>query len=106
MEDPGRTDLELGCHLEEQRDYEQAFNAYLRAAKLGNKEAQVNLGNLYRNGKGCVQDTKKAIFWYKRAVKLGCPEGAYNLEVLYRQCEKKRWADYWFKRAVEMENSL
>jgi len=106
MEDPGRNDLELGCYLEEDGDFEQAFNAYLRAAKLGNKEAQVNLANLYDDGKGCIQDTRKAIFWYKKAVKLGCPQAANNIGVVYRRWGKKQWADYWFRRADEMENSL
>ncbi len=106
MKERARADLALGCDLEEKGDFEQAFDAYSRAAGLGNKEAQVNLANLYDEGRGCVKNTTKAVYWYKRAVKLGCPEAAYNLGILYQQCLKTRWADYWFKRAAEIENGI
>ena len=104
MKNRARIELELGCDFEEKGEFKLAFEAYFRAAKLGNVEAQVNLANFYDEGKGCSKDSKIAVFWYKRAVKRGSSEAAYNLGVHYQQCLKKRWANYWFGRAYEMEN--
>ncbi len=97
-----RIELEQGCELEEQEKFELAFEFYLKAAKHGSIEAQVNLAHFYDEGKGCEKDSQKAVYWYKRAYKLGCPQGAYNLGIHYRQEGKQRWAKYWFERAVDM----
>jgi len=95
-------ELERGCDLEEQAKFESAFKFYLKAAKHGNKEAQVNLANLYDDGRGCRRNLAKAVYWYKRAVKAGCSEAAYNLGIHYRQHGKQRCATYWLKRAATM----
>lgn len=97
-----RAELEHGCNLEAQGKSELAFEFYLRAAKNGSVEAQVNLANLYDEGKGCKKNSERAVYWYKRAIKFGSPEAAYNLGVHYRQCAKPRWARYWFERAAMM----
>ncbi|RIA94119.1 hypothetical protein C1645_818504 [Glomus cerebriforme] len=39
----------------------------LIAAENGNKIAQYNLGDFYRNGIGIEKDIKKAIHWYQKA---------------------------------------
>jgi TPR repeat protein len=97
-----RVDLEYGCDLYEEGKLKEAFLAFQRAAKLGNPQAQVNLGNLYDAGEGVEQDQKLAAYWYKRAIKNGVPEAAYNLAVSYKQQGKTKWAQFWFKRASEM----
>lgn len=97
-----RIELERGCDLEERRQFKKALEAYRKAAKRGSAEAQVNIANLYDDGKGCKRDEKKAVYWYKRATKSGSPEGAYNLGIHYRRKGNKRWAQYWFKRASDM----
>jgi len=74
-----RVDLEYGCDLYEEGKFKEAFLAFQRAAKLGNPQAQVNLGNLYDAGEGVEQDQKLAAYWYKRAIKNGVAEAAYNL---------------------------
>lgn len=97
-----RVDLEYGCDLYEEGKLEEAFLAFQRAAKLGNPQAQVNLGNLYDAGEGVEQDRRRAAYWYKRAIKNEVPEAAYNLAVSYKQQGKIKWAQFWFKRASEM----
>lgn len=97
-----RAELEHGCDLEEQGQFKLALQFYLKAAKYGSVEAQVNLANLYDEGKGCQKNSERAVYWYKRAVESGSPEAAYNLGVHYRQHGKPRRAKYWLERAVEM----
>ncbi|WP_129781561.1 tetratricopeptide repeat protein [Peristeroidobacter soli] len=97
-----RLELERGCGFEQQRRFKLAHDSYLIAAKAGSIEAQVNLANLYDEGKGCKRDITAAIHWYKRAVKSGSAEAAYNLGVHYQRRGVARWAGHWFKRAAEL----
>jgi hypothetical protein len=97
-----RLDLEQGCDFEARGQFSSAIKSYLKAAKHGNVEAQVNLGNLYDEGKGCRQSAESAVHWYKRAVRSGSAEAAYNLGVHYQRRGISRWAVYWFKRAAHL----
>jgi len=55
------------------------------AARLGDIDAQQELGFCYANGKGCKKDLKEAAKWYRAAVSLGhlfvlnCPLIAFPL---------------------------
>lgn len=98
--------LEQGCEYEELGQFDLAFECYQKAAKMGNKESQVNLGNLYDSGQGCTQDPQKAVYWYKRAVKNGESNGAYCLSVHYKKLGIHRWEKYWFLKAVLLGNDF
>lgn len=52
-----------------QKNLEQAFIWYSKAAKQNQYKAQYRLGYLYENGLGVKQDIKKAMEWYKQAAK-------------------------------------
>lgn len=97
-----RLDLEQGCDFEERGQFSSAIKSYLKAAKHGNVEAQVNLANLYDEGKGCKPSAERAVHWYKRAVRSGSAEAAYNLGVHYQRRGISRWAVHWFKRAAHL----
>ena len=102
MKNDDRVELEAGCDFAEKEIFDKAFEHFLISAKLGNVLAQVNLANLYDDGKGCDQDFKQAVYWYKRAIKLGSAEGAFNLAVHYKFHNNLRWAKFWFLRAIKM----
>lgn len=97
-----RLDLERGCDFEERRQFKSAHKSYSSAAKAGSVEAQVNLANLYDQGKGCKQDFAKAVHWYKRAVDSGSAEAAHNLGTHYQRRGVMRWARHWFERAAAL----
>lgn len=40
------------------------------AARLGDSDAQQELGFCYANGRGCKKDKKEAAKWYRAAVRL------------------------------------
>ena len=42
--------------------------ATLISARLGNRDAQLSLGDVYRGGSGVLQDYRAAMAWYLRAV--------------------------------------
>lgn len=52
-------------------DYQNAFKYVSIAAEKGLLTAQRNLGVLYENGTGVLQDYHKAIEWYQRASEQG-----------------------------------
>lgn len=75
-----RSLLEGGCDAYEAGRYQLAASLFLRAARLGNGEAQINLANMYSDGAhGVDQDDKRASHWYRLASSKGIPEAAYNL---------------------------
>ena len=48
-----------------------AASLYCKAARLGDAQAQYNLGWMYANGNGVPQNYTTAIEWYKKAVENG-----------------------------------
>lgn len=47
--------------------YETAFREWKPLAEQGDATAQSNLGALYDNGEGVLQDYKEAVRWYTKA---------------------------------------
>jgi uncharacterized protein len=52
-------------------------------AEQGDAEAQNNLGMMYANGKGVVQDDKQAAFWFRKAAEQGEAMAQFNLGRMY-----------------------
>ena len=92
--------LEAACELFESGDTSAAVAMFMRAAKLGSLEAQVNLGNAYADGQGVKVNFNIARHWYKNAAKRGVPQGAFNLAIEYKSRKELRLARYWFGRAL------
>ena len=61
----------LSEHIE--KNFERAAIWYERSASLGYAASQVNLGNLYRQGRGVEKDTRAAIRLFQQAVDQGYP---------------------------------
>ncbi|KAG0365196.1 hypothetical protein BGX24_004237 [Mortierella sp. AD032] len=55
----------------------------LTAATLGDRAAQVALGDIYRDGEGVDQDYQTAMDWYLKAADQGHHDAQYNIGVLY-----------------------
>lgn len=47
---------------------QKGYEYYLKAARLGDKESQNVMAQLYEKGIGTVQDTPKALYWKNRSV--------------------------------------
>ena len=65
------------------RNYRTALKHYLRAAGLGNSDAQFNAGLMYDKGEGTRRDIKRAVYWYRRAARNGDQFAMCNLGVIY-----------------------
>jgi len=66
------------------RDLAQAAALYERAAKLGNAEAQFNLGNMYLLGEGVPRDDDWAFTWFREAAHQGHPLAQKNVDQFYK----------------------
>ena len=53
------------------KDYKTAFSKFSEAANKGYSNAQLELGNLLFEGKGCAKNTSSAFYWYEKAAKAG-----------------------------------
>jgi TPR repeat protein len=70
-------------------DYSQAFKWLSMAAKQGQPDAQVALGQMYENGEGVPKDYALAAYWYRKAADHtidlgGAGVGANSLVQLYQ----------------------
>lgn len=86
-------------------DYETAVKILRPLAEQGRASAQFNLGQMYRQGYGVVQDYTVAIIWFKLAANQGHDIAQYNLGVMYEDgvgVEKNHnEAVRWFKLAAD-----
>jgi TPR repeat protein len=74
------------------------------AAAQGISYAQYNLGFMYANGRGVVQDYAEAVRWYKLAAAQGDAKAQYNLGVMYAKgqgvLQNNVQAHMWFNIAA------
>ncbi len=67
----------------ERNDYSTAFAGFKKLAAQGDGDAQNNLGNMYREGKGVPRDDQQAVAWYRKAAEQWCSYSQYNLGLMY-----------------------
>ena len=65
-------------------DYEVALKHWEPLAETGNASAQVNLGIIYNQGHGVIQDDKEAAKWFKLAAEQGYSPGQWRLAIMYK----------------------
>ncbi|MCC8064114.1 MAG: sel1 repeat family protein, partial [Clostridiales bacterium] len=65
------------------KDYDGAFTLFEKAARLGDADAQCNLGVCYNNGIGVTEDKAKAADWWGQAARQGHAVAQCNLGVCY-----------------------
>lgn len=93
------------------RWFEQAFQATLNAAKLGESTAMFSVVNMYEQGQGVEQDADEAVYWAVQAAERGhlgamaLMEEAYGSGRLGRTIDDEK-ARAWAKRLQEAKSSL
>ncbi len=83
---------------------QDALTAWTQATE-GDAEAQRNLGNMYRTGRGVPEDAAEAVRWYRLAADQGYAEAQRNLGNMYRSGEgvpeDAAEAVRWYRLAAE-----
>jgi TPR repeat protein len=82
--------------------HRSAFRLFLKAAKVGDRGSQVNVGYFYDRGIGVRRNRDAAVYWYKRAYRRGDSCGATNIGTIYRDEHKISHALSWFRKAVRL----
>lgn len=96
QEDPVRA----GVDAYERGDYRTAVEKWRVPANRGNADAQFNMGQAYKLGRGVAADLKQAEEWYRKAALQGHEqaEGYYGLALF--ENGKRAEAVQWLQRAV------
>jgi len=100
---PAWAGMDEGIAAYNRFDYATALREFRPLAEQGLAEAQYNLGNMYRTGRGVPQDYAEAERWYRRAVEQGNPSAQFNLGVKYYNSLPQDYAEAakWLRRAAE-----
>ena len=94
-------DVKAGVDHWMKRDYVQAIAEWRPLAEKGNPDAQFNLGQAYKLGRGVPADLRIAQSWYEKAAQAGHSEAQANLGLILYQSGRKAAAMPWIKRAAE-----
>ena len=65
-------------------DYDLALKSWRPLAETGDAAAQVNLGVMYNQGHGVMQDDNEAAKWYKLAAEQGYSPAQWRLAIMYK----------------------
>ena len=76
-------DFQKGLAAFQKGDFATALIEWKTLAEQGHAKAQYNLGVMYDNGEGVVQDYKTAAKWYTLAAEQGNASAQYSLGVMY-----------------------
>jgi cell division septation protein DedD len=92
--------VKAGVDAYERGDYRVAVEKWRPAANQGNSDAQFNMGQAYKLGRGVAADPKQAESWYGKAARQGHEqaEGYYGLALF--ENGKRAEAAPWLQRAV------
>jgi uncharacterized protein len=98
-------DFEDGLKFYGDARYTEAREAFEKAAARGDARAQFQLGLIYFNGHGVVQNFQEAKSWYEKAATGGDTMAAYNLGLMYTNGEgvAKDYAKAagWYAKAAD-----
>ena len=96
--------FESGLEAYQRGDYTSAYGPWYRGAQKGNLVAKANLGVLYMEGLGVLQNQKKAFEFLKEAAVTGLPFAQYNLGLMYEKgrgvAQDRIRAHMWFNLAA------
>jgi TPR repeat protein len=83
----------------------KAVADYVKAAEMGNADAMITLGHLYRFGDGDLEDEAEGAQWYRKAAEQGNARGQCNLGDCYMDGvgvpKDEAKGAHWYRKAAE-----
>jgi hypothetical protein len=94
--------------LYQDKKMSEGIQLFKQAAEKGHVLAQLELGNMYKNGNSVAKDIVQAISWFEKAAEQGNAEAQCELGYCYKMDGTKK--DYamafnWLEKAAEQENA-
>lgn len=97
---PATADVKAGVDAWARGDYRQAIEQWRDPAAAGDADAQFNLGQAYKLGRGVNVDLKVAEEWYRKAAVQGHPQAGDNYGLALFQNNKRDRAVPWLEKSV------
>ena len=105
---PGVDPLEDGVAAYQRGDFASALRLFQRLAERGDASAQCNLGVMYEQGHGVVQNYREAMRWFRLAALQGDASAQSNVGVMYYKgqgiAQDYGEARKWYRMAAEQRN--
>jgi len=98
---PALADVKAGVDAWQQGDYAKAVAIWQPLAQSGDPDAQFNMGQAYKLGRGVKTDPSAAIDWYGKAARQGHARAEDNLGLLMFQQGDRAGALPYLQRAAE-----
>ncbi|WNO52637.1 SPOR domain-containing protein [Stakelama saccharophila] len=102
---PAHADVKDGVAAWTRGDYTQAVAEWRKPAEQGDADAQFNLGQAYKLGRGVPVDFELAEQWYRKAALQGHEQAADNYGLALYQNGKHAAALPWLEKSVERGES-
>jgi TPR repeat protein len=99
-----RADVKAGVDAWQRGDFAAAVAEWRPLADQGDADAQYNLGQAYKMGRGVPQDIGIAESWYEKAAQQGHPQAAANLGLILFQNGEREKAIPWLKMAADADD--
>jgi cell division septation protein DedD len=94
-------DVRAGIEQWRAGNYEAAIREWRPLADRGDPDAQFNLGQAYRLGRGVAADPRTSNMWFERAARQSHAQAEINLALALFQGNERERAIPWLQRAAE-----
>ncbi len=98
---PASAGVKEGIDAWQRGDYAAAAADWKKDALKGDADAQFNLGQAYRYGRGVPLDPKLALSWFNKAALQGHPGAGANLGLMMFQNGDRAGAMPWLRKAAD-----
>jgi cell division septation protein DedD len=98
---PAHADVKAGVDAWQAGNYGAAVTNWRPLAEAGDADAQFNMGQAYKLGRGVPSDLKLAQTWYEKAAQQGHEEAQANLGLILFQNGQREAAMPWIRKAAD-----
>ena len=103
-------DFKEGVKAYDSGDFDLAMRKWKPLAEQGDREAQFNIGLMYKMGNGVTQDYAEAVKWHRKAAEQGEAAAQYNLGGMYKRGDGVTQDDAealkWYRKAAEQGDAV
>lgn len=97
---PALADVKAGVDAWQRGDYKKAIAEWRGPAVAGDADAQFNMGQAYKLGRGVPADMAQAEEWYRKAALQGHPQAEENYGLTLFENNKRMQAAEWLQKAA------
>jgi cell division septation protein DedD len=98
---PAQADVKAGVDAWQAGNYSGAIGQWRPLAEKGDPDAQFNMGQAYKLGRGVPTDLKLAQTWYEKAAQQGHEQAQANLGLILFQNGQRAAAMPWISKASD-----